>query len=81
MLLTWWQDFEKPAQPYEVIEYFAGVGRIAVVAKFTQLKSAAVDLEYGTTFVSKRGPRPSRPPMDINSDAGLLWLGKLLVSK
>lgn len=81
LLLTWWQDFEKPSQPYEVIEYFAGVGRIAAVSKFTHLKSAAVDLEYGKTFVSKRGPRKSRPPMDINSDAGLLWLGKSLASK
>lgn len=73
VLLTWWQDFQKPAQPYDVLEFYAGVGRIARVSKFIGLKSAAVDIEYGKASASKRG---SRPPMDINSDAGLLWPGK-----
>ena len=76
LLLTWWQDFEKPTQPYDVIEYFAGVGRIATVAKYANLKSAALDIEYGKNAPKRSSKRCSRPPMDINSSAGLLFLGK-----
>ena len=75
VLLTWWQDFPKDEDPYQVLEFFAGVGRIAALAKFASFKSGAVDIEYG-----KGRRKRSRPPMDMNSNAGLLFLGKTWIS-
>ena len=72
VLLTWWQNLDRPDRPYEVIEFYAGVGRIAAFSKHVGMKSAAVDLEIGKDLGRKRG---SRPPMDINGSAGLLLLG------
>ena len=47
------------------------------MAKYTGLRSAAVDLEYGKDRGKQRG---SRLPMDLNSSAGLMLLDcKLLV--
>lgn len=71
ILLTWWQELPEPETPHQVIEFYAGVGRIAALAQYTGYKSVAVDLEYGKSFGLERG---SRPPMDINSNAGLMWL-------
>ena len=71
VLLTWWQDFPKDEDPYQVLEFYAGVGRIAALSKFVSFKSGAVDIEYG-----KGRRKKSRPPMDMNSNAGLLFLGK-----
>ena len=71
VLLTSWLDM--PVQnkaPFQVLEYYAGVARIATLAKFLGLRSAAVDIEYG----KHNKPKSERPPMDINSDAGLMWL-------
>ena len=72
VLLTSW--LAMPVQnkaPFQVLEYYAGVARIATLAKFLGLRSAAVDIEYG----KHNKPKSERPPMDINSDAGLMWLG------
>ena len=71
VLLTWWQDFPKDEAPYQVLEFYAGVGRIAALSKFASFKAGAVDLEYG-----KGCRKRSRPPMDMNSNAGLLFLGQ-----
>ena len=69
VLLTWWLDLPKEVgHPYQVIEFFAGVGRIAALAKFVGFRSCAVDVEYGKTSTRKG----SRPPMDLNSNGGLL---------
>ena len=76
ILLVWWLDLPKcDAEPYQVLEYFAGVGRIAAIAKLTGLQSAALDIAYGE-HLGKRmvmGKR-KRSPMDLNSDAGLVLL-------
>lgn len=73
VLLTWWQDMPASGKPpLSVVEYFAGVARISALAKFMGYSSACVDIEFGKEMGSKRG---SRPPMDINSNAGLLCLG------
>ena len=64
-------DSLRGRSPFQIIEYFAGVGRIAGFARYAGFRSAAVDLEIGR---DKARPR-SRPPMDINSSAGLLLLG------
>ena len=72
VLLTWWHDFPAQAKPFQVLEFFAGVARVASLAKFMGYCSAAVDINYGKEHGTNRG---SRPPMDINSNAGLMCLG------
>ena len=80
MLLVWWHNLHAPDEPYQVIEYFAGVGRIAAVAKYQGYKTAAVDLEYGKDIPRKKKRGNSRPPMDLNGSAGLMLLDKCLVN-
>ena len=68
----WWLDLPDLTlqdPPYAVVEYFAGVGRIAGLADYVGYKSAAFDIEYGDDFSKRTG---KRSPMDINSNAGLL---------
>ena len=73
VLLTWWLDLPgRDGPPYQVLEYCAGVGRVAAMAKFAGFKAAAIDIEYGKSLGKERG---SRPPMDLNSNAGLMLLG------
>lgn len=69
LLLTFWHDFPEQKAPFDVVEYFAGVARIAALAKYVGYHSAAVDVEYGKELGLERG---SRPPMDLNSNAGLM---------
>lgn len=74
ILLVWWLDLPKcDAGPYQVLEYFAGVGRIAAIGTFTGLTSAALDISYGEHLGKRMGKR-KRSPMDLNSDAGLVLL-------
>ena len=74
ILLVWWLDLPKcDAGPYQVLEYFAGVGRIAAIGKFTGRTSAALDISYGEHLGKRMGKR-KRSPMDLNSDAGLVLL-------
>lgn len=71
VLLTWWLDVPKSQEdPFKVIEFFAGAARIASIAKSCGFRSAAVDIEYGKSS-TRTG---SRPPMDLNSCAGLMLL-------
>lgn len=72
MLLVWWMDIpgRHPTEPYQVIEFFAGVGRIASLAKHCGYKSAAVDLTYGQDVGASLG---KRSPMDLNSNAGMVF--------
>ena len=72
MLLVWWLDLPKcdsHGRPYQVLELFAGVGRIAAIAKRFGFSSAAVDIEYGKDVGKRMG---KRSPMDLNSNAGLV---------
>lgn len=64
-----WLDIPKKEE-IQVIEYFAGVGRIAALSKFCGYKSAAVDISYAEDQFRKAG---KRSPMDINSESGLVW--------
>lgn len=74
VLCTWWLDLPKhEAQPYQVLEFFSGVGRIAALAKHCGFKTAAVDMEYGDSYVKKAKKRGKRSPMDLNSSAGLVY--------
>lgn len=56
-----------------MVEFFSGVGRIAVLAKTFGYKSAAIDIEIGQEYAKHRGG--IRSPMDINSNAGLMFHG------
>jgi hypothetical protein len=56
---------------YQVLEYFAGVARIAALAKAVGYTAFAYDRDFGKS--SKR--RSKRSPMDLNSSAGLVLLG------
>lgn len=68
----WWLDVpKKEDQPYQSLEFFSGVGRIAAFSKLCGYESAAVDLDYGKEFSERTN---KRSPMDMNSDAGLVLL-------
>ena len=82
LLLTWQPFFSlEESSEYDIIEYFAGVGRIARLASSTGLKAGAYDWEFGKTQEkarpSKKGSKQSRVkrPMDLTSSAGFLLLG------
>ena len=71
VLLISFLDLPKIQEEYQVLEYFAGVGRVAALAKFCHYRSAALDIKYGEErFLQAK----KRSPMDINSDAGLVRL-------
>ena len=73
VLLVWWLDLpESQTEPYQVIEYFSGVARIAMLAQYMGFTTAALDIEYGMQYAKAHG---KRSPMDINSNAGLVLLG------
>ena len=57
---------------YQVIEFFAGVARIAKLAKASGWKAVAYDRDFGTALKSKS----KRSPMDLNSNAGLVFPGE-----
>ena len=60
-----------PTHEYQVLEFYAGVGRIAAMSKYVGYRSCALDVEYGRERFDKQG---KRSPMDINSDSGLVRL-------
>jgi len=60
----------------EVIEYFAGVGRIAQLARYAGYESIAFDMAYGAKQSKKKGKRNS---LDLNSNAGLVLAIKLVL--
>ena len=70
VLLVWFLDIPKSEEaPYQVIEYFSGVGRIASIAKHTGLKSAAVDIDYGEEYAKNVGKGPEAPWISIATQA------------
>ena len=69
-------DSETAVHDIQVIEYFAGVGRIARVSRACGLRAVAYDLEYGKHARMK----PSqRNPLDMNSNAGFVLAVKLIL--
>ncbi|CAK9032855.1 unnamed protein product, partial [Durusdinium trenchii] len=75
VLLTWWLELPKDGEAYQVLEFFAGVGRIASMSRYAGFRSAAVDIEYG-----KSTGKRARPPMDLNSNAGLILCIRLILN-
>ena len=56
---------------YQVLEFFAGVGRVAALSKKYGYRSCALDITYGQDRFASAN---KRSPLDINSDAGLVPL-------
>ena len=73
ILLVSWLDipFSNTDGDYQVLEFFAGVGRVAALSKKYGYKSCALDISYGQDRFQSAN---KRSPLDINSDAGLVPL-------
>ncbi|CAK8999419.1 Uncharacterized protein SCF082_LOCUS6032 [Durusdinium trenchii] len=76
VILVWHLDIPKPPQEYQFLEFYAGVGRIATLAKWCGFATAAVDIRYG----AHRQREGKRRPMDINGNAGLVLCIHLLLT-
>ena len=69
-------------QPWDVIEFFAGVCQIARHAKDQGWNAAAVDLNYDAIRAESRRSRvDGRSPFDLNSDSGLALLASMIVHR
>ena len=77
LLISWMED---PAivnkKDIQVIEYFAGVARIAQVSERRGYQSVAYDLDFGKRVSEKSG---KRNPLDLNSNAGFVLAVKLIL--
>ncbi len=73
LLISWMEDSSSAKDDIEVIEYFAGVGRIAILSQYVGYRSVAYDMDYAKARPGKRSP------MDLNSPAGLVLAIKLLL--
>ena len=69
-------DDEFVKKDFEVIEYFAGCGRIALLSDYVGYQSAAYDLDYGRFKASQCGKQNS---LDLNSDGGFCLAIKLIL--
>lgn len=76
LLVSWMEDENNVKSNFQVIEYFAGVGRIAQVAHRKGYQSVAFDLTYGEERAARVG---KRSPMDINSNAGFVLAIKMIL--
>ena len=76
LLVSWMEDPPNVQQDYQVIEFFAGVGRIAGMAHHAGYQTAKYDLDYGTSR-SRASGRSN--PMNLNSDAGFVLAVKLIL--
>ncbi|CAK8992823.1 Uncharacterized protein SCF082_LOCUS3230 [Durusdinium trenchii] len=76
IILVWFLDIPKPQNEYQLLEFYAGVGRIASLAKWCGFSTAAVDIQYG----AHRQREGKRRPMDINGNAGLVLCIHLLLT-
>ena len=76
LLISWMEDEGAVTKEIEVIEYFAGVGRIAKLARYAGYESVGFDMAYGVQKSKLTGKRNS---MDLNSNAGLVLAIKLIL--
>ncbi|CAK9088197.1 unnamed protein product [Durusdinium trenchii] len=76
ILLISWLDVEKHEREFQVVEFYAGVGRVASLAKWVGYKTAAIDVLYGENRAKPGG----RKPMDINGSAGFVLCVLLLLN-
>lgn len=76
LLVSWMEDAGPVRDNLQCIEFFAGVGRIAALARGVGLRAAAYDIQYGEGPQCKPG---ARSVMDLNSNAGLVLAIKLVL--
>lgn len=76
LMVSWMEDPPEVQSEYEVLEFFAGVGRIAQLSEKVGMKSVAYDIDYGNPRAKQTGKRSS---MDLNSSAGLVLAIKLIL--
>lgn len=76
LLVSWMDDEEFVKKDFEVIEYFAGCGRIALLSHYVGYQTAAYDLDYGSFKASQCGRKNS---LDLNSNAGFCLAIKLIL--
>ena len=76
LMVSWMEDPPEVQTEYEVLEFFAGVGRIARLSQKVGMTSVAYDIDYGNARAKRSGKRSS---MDLNSSAGLVLAIKLLL--
>ena len=80
LLISWMEDPDPKdvavKTEIQVLEYFAGVGRIAQLSEKIGYVSCGFDLDYGKQS-SKRSGR--RNPLDLNSSAGFILAVKLIL--
>lgn len=79
ILLTSWLDFLPESQEYDVIEFYAGVGRIARLSHGVGYRSAAYDVMYDLgccAEVSEEHQNRIRKKktMDLSTPAGFAFL-------
>ena len=74
ILLVWWLPVSQH-DGTQVIEFFAGVGRISEMAALMGYKSKSYDIDYTAEWAKKKH---KRSPMDLNSNAGFTFLGQIL---
>ena len=77
LLVSWMGVWENHDGDYQFLEFFAGVAHIAALAKAVGYKALAYERDFGTS--SKM--RGKRSPMDLNSNAGLVFLDSIYIYK
>lgn len=79
ILLTSWLDFLPESQEYDVIEFFAGVGRIARLSDGAGYRSAAYDVMYdlgscGEVSEEHQNRIRKKKTMDLSTPPGFVFL-------
>lgn len=70
------EDTPNAKEDIQVIEYFAGVARIAQISEYVGYTAVAYDIDYGSGRAKETGKRSA---MDLNSSAGLVLAIKLIL--
>lgn len=79
VLLCSWLKFAKVGDQWDLIEYFAGKGRISTLGAKMGLRVASFEILHESEVPYRRRrfkPFPRRRPMDMNGEAGFAFLGE-----
>ena len=71
-LLVWWLEWPaggSGSPEYEFLDFYAGKGRLSQMAHGVGYSAVGFDIDYAAARPGKRAP------MDLNSNAGMVWLG------
>lgn len=74
ILLCSWLPMSQPDAPWDVLDYFCGVGRISQLASKLGFQSAACDIKHhqpdARSESQRKSGRPKRSRFDINGEVG-----------